>query len=219
MVFIKRGEGGGTLKDLEVKLAEVSKKDRIRGGKPSLRCESGVGSGWGGGLWGRALWFPRGGEWFRQDLEHFAGNPAGPHCSDPKWTSQELTNFVRRWGDPSPWGEPSQSNQTLPFFQRRDGLHNKVVGKTCPQVPVMFRDCPSINPPPTHPLIFLLPSVLPLVTTFYQLWALYPGEQETPMRSGDMWACGPMLVDINKALFSPHFEITWFFKAFYFILE
>ena len=49
MVFIKGGEGGGTLKALEVKLAEVSKQDRIRGGNPSLRRESSTGSGWGGG--------------------------------------------------------------------------------------------------------------------------------------------------------------------------
>ena len=82
-------------------------------------------------------------------------------------------------GRPQSLGSPLTIQPDPAIFQRRDGLHNNVVGKTCPQFPVMLRDCPSINP---HAPIFLLPSALPLVTAFYQLWAL----RETPLRPGDV---------------------------------
>ena len=98
-------------------------------------------------------------EWFRQDLERFAGNPAGPHCSDPKWTSQELTNFVRRWGDPSPWGARSQSNQTLPFSKEEMGYITRWLGRLVPRSQLCFETAP--------------PSTLPQPTLRYSYFRLF----------------------------------------------
>lgn len=132
----------------------------------------------------------------RLGLGAFAGDPAVRHSLHPKWTSQERSNFVRRWGDASPWWTPHRPAGSCHFPKKIRVTSQGGWGDLSPIPSRVERGCPS-----TRPSLCSYSHLLCLWSPLLQ--ALDPSEWETPMGPGDVWACGRGLAPFHIVSWAP----------------